>query len=43
MGVMKYERESVTYGVVIEFWYNFDLNIIETAYPLRMNNNAKKH
>ena len=27
----------------IEFWYNFDRDFIETAYPLRMNNNAERH
>lgn len=30
-------------GLVIRFWYNFDLDRIETAYPIRANNNSKKH
>lgn len=41
-GQRKYRGES-KYDMDIEFWYNFDLDIIETAYPLRMNNNANKH
>lgn len=28
-------------GLVIRFWYNFDLDLIETAYPVRMNNVKK--
>lgn len=40
-GKRTYRGESKKYGLVIEFWYNFDLDLIETAYPIRMNNNAK--
>lgn len=42
-GKVLYEGESYTYKLIIQFWYNFDMNLIETAYPIRMNNNAKKH
>ena len=42
-GKRKYQGESRKYGLTIEFWYNLDYDFIETAYPLRMNNNAKKH
>ena len=37
-----YRGESKEHGT-IEFWYNRDLDIIETAYPIRTNNNSKKH
>lgn len=30
-------------GFVIRFWYNLDRKEIETAYPVRMYNSAKKH
>ena len=30
-------------NLVIQFWYNFDLDLIESAYPVKMNNNVKKH
>ena len=30
-------------GLTIRFWYDFDQDIIETAYPVRTDNNAKKH
>lgn len=29
-------------GMVIQFWYNFDLDLIETAYPVP-DSNSKKH
>lgn len=36
--------EGITHdNMIIQFWYNFDLGIIETAYPTEMNDNAKKH
>lgn len=41
-GRILYEGES-KHGLTIRFWYNFDLGLIETAYPTEMNNNAKKH
>lgn len=43
------EKGSVLYegisknGLIIRFWYNFDLDLIETAYPIMVDNNAKKH
>ena len=42
-GVGEYEGESTTHGLTIRILYNHDLNYIDTAYPLSMNNNAKKH
>lgn len=42
-GKRTYQGESRKYNLIIEIWYNFDLNLIESAYPLKMNNNAKKH
>lgn len=42
-GVGEYEGESPTHGLTIRILYNHDLNYIDTAFPLRMNNNAKKH
>lgn len=30
-------------GMAIQFWYNFDLDLIEDAYPVRMNNGVKKN
>lgn len=41
-GKVEYEGISKD-GTIIRFTYDFDVNVIETAYPLRMNNNAKKH
>ena len=41
-GKREYEGVSKK-GLVIRFWYNFDLDLIETAYPVVVNNNAKKH
>lgn len=38
-----YEGYSSTHELIIQFWYNFDMNLIETAYPVGMNNNAMKH
>ncbi len=43
IGKQEYERYSKRYDLIIRFMYNFDYNFIETAYPLRMNNNTKKH
>ena len=43
LGKTHYRGHSDRYGFDIEFLYNFDYDFIETAYPLRMNNNAKKH
>lgn len=34
---------SAKNGMVIQFWYNFDLNLIEDAYPVRMHNDDKKN
>lgn len=42
-GVGEYEGESTTHKLTIRILYNHDLNYIDTAFPLRMNNNAKKH
>ena len=42
-GQQLYEGYSRMHDLVIQFWYNFDLDLIETAYPIRMNNNSRKH
>lgn len=44
-GKRLYRGESSKYDLTltIEFWYNFDRDFIETAYPLRMNNNSERH
>lgn len=42
LGKVDYEGVSRD-GTVIRFTYDFDVNVIDTAYPLRMNNNVKKH
>ena len=42
-GVGEYEGRSTTHGLTIRIMYNHDLDYIDTAFPLRMNNNAKKH
>ena len=34
-GRILYEGVSDTYGLVIHFIYDFDLNLVETAYPVR--------
>lgn len=40
----KVDYEGITKdGTIIRFTYDFDVNVIDTAYPLRMNNNVKKH
>ncbi len=41
-GQMLYRGESNKYKLTIEFWYNFDLGIIETAYPVT-SDRSKKH
>lgn len=43
IGKQLYEGYSKKYDLVIQFWYNFDYNFIESAWPVRMNNNAKKY
>lgn len=43
LGKVHYQGYSSRHDLYIEFLYNFDYNFIETAYPLRMNNNVKKH
>lgn len=43
-GRVLYEGYSSTYNLVIQFYYNFDLDIIETAYPIGVNKSEiKKH
>lgn len=42
-GKQLYEGYSGKYNLVIQFIYNFDYDFVETAYPVRMNNNVKKH
>lgn len=42
-GKMQYKGTSTRHGLIIQFRYNFDFDIIETAYPIRTNNNSKKH
>lgn len=42
LGKIHYRGHSDKYDIDIEFLYNFDYNFIETAYPIRMNNNSKK-
>lgn len=42
-GKRLYEGYSTTYKLTIQLWFNFDLNIIESAYPVGMNRNIKKH
>lgn len=42
-GSILYEGYSLKYKLTIQFLYNFDLNLIETAYPVGMNNNSKKY
>lgn len=39
-GKKLYLGRSRKYDLIIEFWYNFDLNIIETAYPVRMSSGS---
>lgn len=42
LGKVEYEGVARD-GTIIRFTYDFDANVIDTAYPLRMNNNSKKH
>ena len=39
-GKILYEGNAKN-GMVVQFWYNFDLDLIEEAYPVRMNNVKK--
>ena len=41
-GASLYEGESGTYGLVIRFWYNFDMDLIEIAYPVMGDGDAEK-
>ena len=41
-GASLYEGESETYGLVIRFWYNFDMDLIEIAYPVMRNGDVGK-
>ena len=41
-GKRLYEGYSSKYNLIIQFWYNFDLGIIETAYPVT-SDRSKKH
>lgn len=41
-GKILYEGYSSKYDLIIQFWYNFDLGIIETAYPVT-SDRSKKH
>lgn len=41
-GKRLYEGYSSKYNLIIQFWYNFDLDIIETAYPVT-SDRSKKH
>ena len=41
-GASLYEGEAGTYGLVIRFWYNFDMDLIEIAYPVMGNGDSGK-
>ncbi len=41
-GVVEYEGYSSTFDLTIRFMYNFDLNYIDTAFPVR-EKNVKKY
>ena len=41
-GVVEYEGYSSTFDLTIRFMYNFDLNYIDTEFPVR-DNNLKKY
>lgn len=41
-GSTLYEGYSPKYKLTIHFLYNFDLNLIETAYPVIMNDNIQQ-
>lgn len=51
--ILAYEKDSIKgsglfegvakNGLRIQFWYNFDQSIIETAYPIGRSSNTRKH
>ena len=41
-GASLYEGKSKTYGLVIRFWYNFGMDLIEIAYPVMGDGDAEK-
>ena len=42
-GAVEYEGFSSSFNLVIRFIYNFDLDYIDTAFPIREERNAKKY